>query len=153
MNQSEGAARLSTLGRPSPSHQEAETSPALPDVGSLKSIGTETKYQDQTHWHSILDAISDLREDFGEADSPRQSEVASEFPPSPSISPDSPLLYGCRRCSKEEILAAIPPKDFADRLVSECFDILELSSCRSNQMQCHYANADPIKVLFTKVNS
>ncbi|KAI0390523.1 hypothetical protein F5Y17DRAFT_468869 [Xylariaceae sp. FL0594] len=130
MNQGEGAPGLSTPEEPLLSQQGTEISPPLPDVGSLQSSGTETKYQDQTHWHSILDAISELREDFGESECRSQSDMASDVPLlSPSVSLDTPLLYGCKRCSKEDILAALPPREFADRLVSECFDVFELSSC------------------------
>ncbi|KAI1429977.1 hypothetical protein F5Y12DRAFT_724079 [Xylaria sp. FL1777] len=130
MNQNEGA-DLSAMAPPSPKLQERDTSlAAAADVGSLKSSSTETKYQDQTHWNSILDAITELKEDLGESADPKPVSLTSG---SPSI--DSPLLYGCKRCTKDEILAAVPPKEFADCLVSECFDMLELSSCAINKQE------------------
>ncbi|KAI3328855.1 hypothetical protein HD806DRAFT_480898 [Xylariaceae sp. AK1471] len=125
MNQNEGV-NISSPVQSSPNQQGLDTSSTLSDVGSLKSSSTETQYQDQTHWNSILDAITELKEDFGESDDSKYARVTTELLPSSSL--DSPLLYGCKRCNQEEILAAVPPKDFADCLVSECFELLELSS-------------------------
>lgn len=128
INQNEGADPLA-MGQPSPNIPEPDNSLAPTDVGSLKLNSTETKYQDQTHWNTILDAIAELKEDLGEPDNPK---TVSPTPDPASInSLDSPLLYGCKRCTKDEILAAVPPKDLADCLVSECFELLELSSCWS----------------------
>ncbi|KAF2968786.1 hypothetical protein GQX73_g4838 [Xylaria multiplex] len=132
MNQNEGG-DLSTLAQSSPSIQEPDASIALADVGSLKSSSTETKYQDQTHWNSILDAITELKEDLGESDDPKPAPVTPELPSINSL--DSPLLYGCKRCTKDEILAAVPAKEFADCLVSECFEMLELASCALNKRE------------------
>ncbi|TGJ82565.1 hypothetical protein E0Z10_g6230 [Xylaria hypoxylon] len=132
MNQNEGA-DISALAQSPPSIQEPDTSLALADVGSLKSSSTETKYRDQTHWDTILDAITELKEDLGESDGPEPALVPPELPSVNSL--DSPLLYGCKRCTKAEILAAVPSKEFADCLVSECFEILEISSCAINKRE------------------
>ncbi|KAI0187438.1 putative fungal-specific transcription factor [Xylaria flabelliformis] len=130
MNQNEGPA-LSPSAQSCPNIQEPDASHAPPDVGSLKSNSTETQYQDQTHYKSILNAITELKEDFRESDDPRSDRIAAE---SSSVKPiDAPLLYGCKHCSKEEILAAVPSREFADCLVSECFEMLELSSCAINK--------------------
>ncbi|KAI1756534.1 hypothetical protein F4782DRAFT_537648 [Xylaria castorea] len=130
MSQNEGAG-LSPSTQSSPNVQEPDASLAPPDVGSLKSNSTETQYQDQTHYKSILNAITELKEDFRESDDPKPDRIAAE---SSSVNPiDAPLLYGCKHCSKEEILAAVPSKEFADCLVSECFEMLELSSCAINK--------------------
>ncbi|KAI0911837.1 hypothetical protein F4823DRAFT_264373 [Ustulina deusta] len=132
INQNEGA-DLSAMAQPPPSIQEPDTSLAPTDVGSLKSSSTETKYQDQTHWNSILDAITELKEDLGESDDLKPASLTPEPPSANSL--DSPLLYGCKRCSRDEILAAVPSKQFTDCLVSECFDMLELSSCAINKRE------------------
>ncbi|GAP83436.2 putative fungal specific transcription factor domain-containing protein [Rosellinia necatrix] len=135
MNQNEGTA-TSISTQSSPSVEGLDVSPAPPDVGSLKSSGTETKYQDQTHWNSILHAISELKEDFSELDNLEDSQPAPGSPEYSSInSLDFPLLYGCRHCSKEEILAALPSRDLADGLVTQCFELLELSSCALNKRE------------------
>ncbi|KAI0442478.1 hypothetical protein F4803DRAFT_519129 [Xylaria telfairii] len=132
MNQNEGVG-LSSLAQSSPNIQEPDASRAPSDVGSLKSSSTETQYQDQTHYKSILDAITELKEDFREPDDPRPDRVVAEISP---VNPlDSPLLYGCKHCSKDEILAAMPSKEFADCLVSETFEMLELSSCAINKRE------------------
>ncbi|KAI1279960.1 hypothetical protein F5Y07DRAFT_405586 [Xylaria sp. FL0933] len=132
MNQSEGV-DLSAMAQAAPALDESGNSLTPTDVGSLKSSGTETKYQDQTHWNSILDAITELKEDLGESEDPKIDPFPPELVPNNCF--DSPLLYGCKRCSKDEILAAVPPREFADCLVSECFDMLELSSCAINKRE------------------
>ncbi|KAJ3575886.1 hypothetical protein NPX13_g3880 [Xylaria arbuscula] len=132
MNQNEGADLLAT-GQLSPDMQEPEGSLAPTDVGSLKLNSKETKYQDQTHWNTILDAITELKEDLGESDNSKPISLTPD--PASLNSLDSPLLYGCRRCTRDEILAAIPSKDLADCFVSECFELLELSSCAINKRE------------------
>ncbi|KAI0486408.1 hypothetical protein F4859DRAFT_511396 [Xylaria cf. heliscus] len=130
MNQSEGCGPSISV-QSSPNLQESDASHPPSDVGSLKSSDTETQYQDQTHYRSILDAITELKEDFRDSDDPRLGRVIAELPSTNPL--DSPLLYGCRHCSKEEILAAVPSREFADCLVTECFELLELSSCAINK--------------------
>lgn len=126
MNQNEGA-------RPKPSIQslpnihELDASLTPSDVGGLKSSSTETKYHDQTHWDSVLDAITELKEDCGQSDDFNPALATPELPSVSSL--DSPLLYGCKHCSKDDIIAAVPPRDLADSLVSLCFEQLELTSC------------------------
>lgn len=129
MNQNEGAGLNTSSPQTLPNMQELDASLALSDVGGLKYSGTETKYHDQTHWDSILDAVNKLKEDFGGPDEPEPepAQVTPEFSSINSI--DSPLLYGCRRCSRDEIFATVPSKELADCLVSQCFEMLELSSC------------------------
>lgn len=126
MNQNEGA-RLTSSMQPLPNIQELDASLAPSDVGGLKSSSTETKYHDQTHWDSVLDAITELKEDCGPSGD-LSPTLATPEPPSAS-SLDSPLLYGCKHCSKDEILAAVPPRHLADSLVSLCFEQLEITSC------------------------
>ncbi|KAI1827959.1 hypothetical protein F4861DRAFT_548360 [Xylaria intraflava] len=129
VNQNEGV-NISIAAQTPLSIQEPDTSPALSD-GVLKSSSTETKYQDSTHWNTILDAIAELKENLGEADDPKPTRIAPDLPPNNST--DFPLLYGCRHCNKDEILAAVPPKNDTDCLVSECFEFLEFSSCAINK--------------------
>ncbi|KAJ8130591.1 hypothetical protein O1611_g3036 [Lasiodiplodia mahajangana] len=132
MNQNE-ATGLASPPQALPNIQELDASLAVSDVGSLKSSSTETKYHDQTHWDSILDAITQLKEDFGGSDDSRSAQATPESSSINSL--DSPLLYGCKRCSRDEILAAVPPKEFTDYLVSQCFEMLELSSCAISKLE------------------
>ncbi|KAI1259321.1 hypothetical protein F5Y18DRAFT_420863 [Xylariaceae sp. FL1019] len=105
---------------------------ASSDFGSLKRSCTETKYQDQTHWGSVLDAISELKEDVGDtADSPPSQGTA--IPTTSSV--DSPLLYGCKPVTKDELLAALPSREIVDALVSDYFEVLEIPSCALNQVE------------------
>ncbi|KAJ2997855.1 hypothetical protein NUW58_g516 [Xylaria curta] len=127
MNQNEGTGLPAAL----PNIRELGTSHTPSDVGSLESSSTETTYQDQTHWRSILDAITDLKEDFGGSADLKPTRLTPETSSVNSL--DSPLLYGCKHCSRDEILAAVPSKEFADCLVSESFEMLELSSCAINK--------------------
>ncbi|KAI1122388.1 hypothetical protein F5Y10DRAFT_254136 [Nemania abortiva] len=132
MNQNE-ATGLASPPQALPNIHELDASLALSDVGSLKSSSTETKYHDQTHWDSILDAITELKEGFGGSDDSRPAQTALEAPSTNSL--DSPLLYGCKHCSREEILAAVPPREFSDYLVSQCFEMLEFSSCAISKLE------------------
>ncbi|KAI1200524.1 hypothetical protein F5X97DRAFT_292929 [Nemania serpens] len=132
MNQNEGA-RLTSSMQPLPNIQELDASLAPSDVGGLKSSSTETKYHDQTHWDSVLDAITELKEDCGPSGD-LSPTLATPEPPSAS-SLDSPLLYGCKHCSKDEILAAVPPRHLADSLVSLCFEQLEITSCAIHKLE------------------
>ncbi|KAI0870043.1 hypothetical protein GGS24DRAFT_476736 [Hypoxylon argillaceum] len=134
MNQNEGAGLNTSSPQTLPNMQELDASLALSDVGGLKYSGTETKYHDQNHWDSILDAVNKLKEDFGGPDEPEPepAQVTPEFSSINSI--DSPLLYGCRRCSRDEIFATVPSKELADCLVSQCFEMLELSSCAISKL-------------------
>ncbi|KAI1178725.1 hypothetical protein F4777DRAFT_536544 [Nemania sp. FL0916] len=131
MSQNEGAG-LTPSTESSPKIQESDPLVILPDVGGLKYSSTGTKYHDQTHWDSILDAITGLKEDFGEEYNPKPARVTLDNPSTNSL--DFPLLYGCKHCSKDEILAAVPSKEFADCLISHCFEMLELSSCAINRI-------------------
>ncbi|KAI0102931.1 hypothetical protein GGR51DRAFT_525914 [Nemania sp. FL0031] len=132
MNQNE-ATGLAFPPQALPNIQELDASLAVSDVGSLKSSSTETKYHDQTHWDSILDAITQLKEDFSGSNDSKSAQVTPELSSINSL--DSPFLYGCKRCSRDEILAAVPPKEFTDYLVSQCFEMLELSSCAISKLE------------------
>ncbi|KAI0401257.1 hypothetical protein F4802DRAFT_581284 [Xylaria palmicola] len=130
MSQNEGTASPISIQHAA-KEQMSNTPHSLSEVGSLKSSSTETQYQDQTHWESILIAITELKEDFGGPDNHKSARTTPDISSVDSL--DSPFLYGCKHCSREEILAAVPSKKFADCLVSECFEVLELSSCALNK--------------------
>ncbi|KAI0160229.1 hypothetical protein GGR57DRAFT_411479 [Xylariaceae sp. FL1272] len=119
---------------------------ASSDFSSLKRSCTETKYQDQTHWGSILDAISELKEDVGDTDGSKPPQGITLLP-HPSL--DAPLLYGCIPATKDEILAALPSREIVDSLVSDYFEVLEVASCALNQVeflkQIHSFWQDPQK--------
>ncbi|KAI1333201.1 hypothetical protein F5Y16DRAFT_407151 [Xylariaceae sp. FL0255] len=137
------------LPRTSPCRELQDESPVSSDFGSLKRSSTETKYQDQTHWHSILDAITELKGDVAEAGDPKPPRTNLDTPSSPTR--NAPLLYGgCRPASREEILAAIPSKTVVDALVLDYFEVFNLTSCALHKIeflkQCDSLWKEPHKV-------
>ncbi|KAI2636008.1 hypothetical protein GGS21DRAFT_514127 [Xylaria nigripes] len=137
MNHNAGA-NLSVQASTSSDFQKLNVSPAPSDFGSLNSDDTETKYQDSTHWNSILNAIAKLRKaGLDEPDDPRSASKSVRATPDllSTTCSDAPMLYGCSHCSKDEILAAVPSRNVTDRLISEFFELLESSSCAVNKCQ------------------
>lgn len=86
-----------------------------PDRGKLKLGDSETSYVQSAHWEAILAGIKGVREDLA---------TDLDIPNGPL------LLYGAnRQATREEILAAIPPRPVADRLLSDHFNSLEIIPC------------------------
>ncbi|KAI0016426.1 fungal-specific transcription factor domain-containing protein [Xylariomycetidae sp. FL0641] len=120
-------AQVAQVAQPGVPAADEEIYPPQPEAGSLKLSGTETRYQDQTHWDSVLDAISDLKEGVGDSNHTEQTRTSPETPP--ASSPPVALLYGCKHVSKEELLAAVPARHFADSLLAGYFQALDMASC------------------------
>ncbi|CAH0043433.1 unnamed protein product [Clonostachys solani] len=96
---------LPEIRRPKKSQHEAE-SPA--DPGTLKLRESGASYVQSAHWEAILTKIRGLKED-----SVTDSRAL----------PGSHLFYGPNRhATREEILAAIPPRQVVDRLMALHFD-------------------------------
>ena len=75
-----------------------------------------TNYIQSVHWEAILTKISGLREDM----------VANN-----KALPGSQLFYGPgHQATREEILAALPPRPVVDRLMVIHFDRHFITSCR-----------------------
>ncbi|KAI5927574.1 fungal-specific transcription factor domain-containing protein [Camillea tinctor] len=114
------------LNTPPASTVNDDTVPAQPELGTLRLSDTETKYQDQSHWTSVLDAIAELKEDVGERGQIRPpTSNPDTFNPNSHII----LLYKVKDASREEILSSIPPRSAADRLIAHYFEALKLASC------------------------
>ncbi|KAF2021508.1 hypothetical protein BU24DRAFT_417149 [Aaosphaeria arxii CBS 175.79] len=100
------------------------TEPEVAGVHETMKLDQEgTRYQNSSHWSSILDGISELREQLDQIPTtPRpQNPVLSEIP-----GPD--LFFGQQRhASRNEILAAIPPKAECDVLLETYFASMELA--------------------------
>ncbi|KAL5341410.1 hypothetical protein BJX70DRAFT_386705 [Aspergillus crustosus] len=91
--------------RPSNS-QDVAASPA--DPGTLKLRESGTSYVQSVHWEAILTRIRGRKEDL----------VSDRKPP-----PGSHLFYGANRhATRDEILAAVPPRPVVDRLMALHFD-------------------------------
>lgn len=98
-----------------------------PDVVStpdrVKLEDDATTYSNSGHWTSILDSITELRgelDDIPTTAQPRDSSQAE------IAGPD--LLFGRQRhVTKNEILAAIPPRAEADQLVNAYFEAMDMA--------------------------
>lgn len=93
------------IRRPKKSQDEA-ASPA--DPGTLEVRESGTSYVQSVHWEAILTKIRGLKEDL---------VTDNEAPPG------SHLFYGPNRhATRDEILAAVPPRPVVDRLMALHFD-------------------------------
>ncbi|EXJ92230.1 hypothetical protein A1O3_00780 [Capronia epimyces CBS 606.96] len=109
------------------------------DGGCMKfdRLGT-ANYVGSPHWAAVLDSITELKEHFE-----REEELChmpTDFtPPDPGHSSWPQLLYGYgyQWATKAEILASIPPRRAADRLVSRYF-ALDISPGESTTSQREY---------------
>lgn len=100
------------IRRPKKFQNEA-ASPA--DPGTLKLRGSGTSYIQSAHWDAILTKIRGLKEDVTDSKAP----------------PGSHLFYGPNRhATRDEILAAVPPRPVVDRLMTLHFDSYMITPCQ-----------------------
>ncbi|CAG8886238.1 unnamed protein product [Penicillium salamii] len=106
------------------------------ECGGMQISESEFHYVGNNHWATILDGIADLKdhldrdEQFRLASTPSDLDIDEHgnYLNRPR-SAYALLLYGGRRLgSKEEILAALPPRSAVDRYVSRYFNYLDLVS-------------------------
>lgn len=98
--------------------ENANTASVPLDGGYMKynNIGT-ANYVGSSHWASVLDSISELKENVEQQEEIRN--MSTDFNPHNPVHSSSPrLLYGCQQATKSEIISSIPPRRAADRLVS-----------------------------------
>ena len=89
------------------------TTPADPGTLNLRESGAS--YVQSGHWEAVLTKVRGLREDML-ADS--------------QTLPGSQIFYGPNRhATREEILAAVPPRPVVDRLMALHFDSYILTPC------------------------
>ncbi|SPO04280.1 related to fungal specific transcription factor [Cephalotrichum gorgonifer] len=113
------------------------------DPGSMHVSISELRYIGGEHWAAILEGIADLRghfdrEEEGENLTVVESTLDEETQDGNNNMgsggaplPHALLLYGCPTrsgASRAEIIAALPPKDAADRYISRYFDRVDLVS-------------------------
>ncbi|KAF7714820.1 Fungal Zn(2)-Cys(6) binuclear cluster domain-containing protein [Penicillium ucsense] len=93
-----------------------ETNDSPPDSGTLLVKNEEISYIDSSDWRAILQEIHGVREHFldNEVSDEEDSEEALGAGPSPAL-----LLGMARPITKDEVLADIPSRSVADRLVSK----------------------------------
>ncbi|KAM0438651.1 hypothetical protein ACHAPT_001406 [Fusarium lateritium] len=98
---------LPEIPRPKRSQDEAASFPAV-DPGTLEVRESGTSYVQSVHWEAILTKIRGLKEDL---------VTDSKSPPG------SHLFYGPNRhATRDEVLAAVPPRPIVDRLMALHFD-------------------------------
>lgn len=94
--------------------QDEAASPADPSTLKLRESGTS--YVQSVHWEAILTKIRGLKEDL---------VTDSKVPPG------SHLFYGPNRhATRDEILAAVPPRPVVDRLMALHFDSYIITPCQ-----------------------
>ncbi|EUC41104.1 hypothetical protein COCMIDRAFT_107095 [Bipolaris oryzae ATCC 44560] len=115
---------------PTPSHtqqQQDHSSHEVPGTPDRVKINDETtSYTNSDHWTTILDGISELREHLDQI--PTSSDARcdeSEEASRPEI------LFGRQRfATKEDILAAMPPRLEVDQLVETFFTTMDTHASR-----------------------
>jgi hypothetical protein len=128
----------SRIQNPPPSDPIVNSVDGRSECGGMQISESEFHYVGNNHWATILDGIADLKdhldrdEQFRLASTPSDLDIDEHG--NTLARPRSGyalLLYGGRSLgSKEEILAALPPKSAVDRYVSRYFNYLDLvSSC------------------------
>ena len=86
------------------------------DLGTLKLGESGTSYVQSVHWEAILTKIRGLKEDF----------VTDS-----KALPGSHLFYGPNRhATRDEIMAAVPPRPDVDRLMALHFDSYIITPCQ-----------------------
>lgn len=101
------------IRRPKESQDEVASSA---DPGTLKLRESGTSYVQSDHWEAILTKIRGLKEDL---------VTDSKAPPG------SHLFYGPNRhATRDEILAAVPPRSVVDRLMALHFDSYIITPCQ-----------------------
>lgn len=101
------------IPRPKKPQDEA---PSPADPGTLEVRESGTSYVQSVHWEAILTKIRGLKEDL----------VTDRKAP-----PGSHLFYGPNRhATRDEILAAVPPRPVVDRLMALHFDSYIITPCQ-----------------------
>lgn len=89
--------------------------------GQIKITGTETSYVGSAHWASILDSISDLKNELDDNDAEIESNEWQNESNLSSSNANS-LLRSPMRLTKPELLHALPPKHIVDKVLATWFN-------------------------------
>lgn len=113
------------------------------ECGSMRISESELRYVGGDHWAAILDGIADLKDHFDRDEQLRLANTPDQLSDEPTHGPFrlrsgyALLLYGCGKiASRDEILAALPPKAAVDRYISRYFNYLDLVSACSYSPLC-----------------
>ncbi|TVY14613.1 Fusarisetin A cluster transcription factor fsa6 [Lachnellula arida] len=102
--------------------KEAEKS-----FGRINIEDDQPNYVGSTHWVAILDNIACLKDQFGNFEPPVEEETHPKSPEPISKGPDL-LVGGLAKATRNEILASMPSRPFADHLVQEYFGSADMGA-------------------------
>lgn len=113
------------------------------ECGSISISPSELRYLGDDHWAAIRNSIAGLKqhlecdEDLQLYDGPDQTQDV-KCEENKSCSSHALLLYGCPGpTSRDDILAALPPRSAIDRYLSRYFNRLDLVSCCQFPLSLH----------------
>ena len=113
----------SSLSPNTATNQSSPSQTSSSRKGRIRREDAGTIWVEDDHWTAILDGISELK-DLNECDA--GDSGAETLDASNSLGPE--LLLGDRpRLNEQDILAAVPPRPMADRLVSQFLKSVEIA--------------------------
>jgi hypothetical protein len=117
------SSRPSCIPTPRPATSEDSTDTRV--AGTLDRVKLDhdgTSYTNSGHWTSILDSITELRDELDQISTtpqPLDPAQADAFTPS--------LFFGrLRHVTKNELLAAVPPRKDADEMIVAYFASMDM---------------------------
>lgn len=105
-------------------------------VGSMTALAADLPYVGGDHWAAILESIEDLKDQFQHEEQTDPSIGDTDGAPEDDVrrrrsNQHALLLYGTlQQASREEIIAALPARNLADRYLASYFNRLGLAYCR-----------------------
>lgn len=107
-------------------HNRAGRASPSSDHGSMKIDSSGASYVGSSHWAAVLDQIADLK---GHLEKEEETDTPQFAPDLLYSRPNSPqLLSGyTQHLPREEILASVPARPVADRLLSRFFNSFDVS--------------------------
>ncbi|KAB8801902.1 hypothetical protein FH972_026723 [Carpinus fangiana] len=108
--------------KPDVSEQPVEV---LHNFGRISLENSEVGYVESSHWTAILEGIASLRDHFDDITDFSDSTASPTDHSNPL--PTSSLLGWSEPATREEIIAAVPPRPVADRLVAFFFNTMKMA--------------------------
>ncbi|KAJ5280358.1 fungal-specific transcription factor domain protein [Penicillium angulare] len=99
---------------------DVSASPASSEYGSMRNHSHGASYVGSTHWASVLDSISELKNQYEKEEEARILATDDHIP---TRGPGPLLLYQPVQATKDEILASIPPRPTVDRMIARYFNL------------------------------
>lgn len=103
----------------------------------MSAHAADLPYVNGDHWAAILESIEDLKDHFSREQEDISSIGGTDGAPSINTAKQHALLLYAsgHHASREEIIAALPPKNVVDRHLSYYFNRLGLAYCESPRNQ------------------